>query len=424
MTTATKKIPTGYKQTEIGVIPVDWDTSLFIGIVDRYFDYRGRTPKKLGMEWGGGDILALSANNVQPGKIDSDKEAYYGSSELYKKWMVQGECKKDDVLLTMEAPLGNVAQIPDDKKYILSQRVILIKPKNKLTKDYLAKLLASAYFQNELLKNASGSTAQGIQRQKLDKIEVFFPKSIEEQTAIVTALSGIDLLIAKLNKLIEKKKNIKQGSMQELLAGRRRLPGFSGSWEIRNLGDLFDVKDGTHQTPRYVNEGIPFYSVESVTRNDFENTKYISQAEHKLLTKNFQIEKGDILMTRIGSIGDCKLITWEPNASFYVSLALLKPKSKETSPYIYHFSKTDFFKKELEDRSLQWAVPKKINLGEISKVKVYIPTDPKEQTTIANILSDMDAEIEKLESQLTKYQNIKQGMMQTLLTGKIRLLKK
>jgi type I restriction enzyme S subunit len=212
--------------------------------------------------------------------------------------------------------------------------------------------------------------------------------------------------------------------MQELLIGKCRLSGFSGKWETKSLGDLVDVKDGTHQTPKYVEEGISFYSVESVTRNDFENTKYISYAEHKLLTKNFKIEKGDILMTRIGSIGDCKLITWEPNASFYVSLALLKPKNKLTSPYIYHFSKTKYFKRELEDRSLQWAVPKKINLGEISKVKIYIPVDQKEQTAIANVLSDMDLEIQKLESQLSKYQNIKQGMMQKLLTGKIRLITK
>lgn len=422
MTTAIQKIAPGYKQTEVGVIPVDWDTSPFVEIVEKYIDYRGRTPKKIGLDWGGGDILALSANNVQMGKIDLNKEAYFGSSELYKKWMVQGECEKDDVILTMEAPLGNVAQIPDDKKYILSQRVILIKPNNKLTKNYLAKLLAGSHFQNELLKNASGSTAQGIQRKKLDKIVLFFPTSLQEQSSIATALSDIDLLIKKLEKLIDKKKNIKQGAMQELLTGNRRLPGFSNKWGIKILGELFDVKDGTHRTPKYFDEGIPFYSVESVTRDDFKNTKYISIVEHKLLTKNFSIEEGDILMTRIGSIGDCKLITWKPDASFYVSLALLKPRNKQTSPYIYHFSKTSFFKKELEDRSLQWAVPKKINLGEISNVKIYLPVDPQEQIAIAAILSDMNSEIKRLESQLYKYQNIKQGMTQNLLTGKIRLI--
>src|SRR5258708_7706794 len=125
----------------------EWETSTFVEIVEKYIDYRGRTPKKLGMDWGGGNILALSANNVQMGKIDTSKEAYFGSTELYKKWMVQGECEKNDVLLTMEAPLGNVAQIPDNKKYILSQRVLLIKPRDWLLRDFLAHYMKGFFFQ-------------------------------------------------------------------------------------------------------------------------------------------------------------------------------------------------------------------------------------------------------------------------------------
>lgn len=192
-------------------------------------------------------------------------------------------------------------------------------------------------------------------------------------------------------------------------------------WEVKELGELAEVKDGTHQTPKYFDSGIPFYSVESVTNNDFTNTKYISESEHKLLTKKFKIEEMDILMTRIGSIGDCKLITWRPNASFYVSLALLKLKNKLNAPYIYHFSKTSIFKKELEDRSLQWAIPKKINLGEISKVKIYIPKELSERTAIATVLSDTDALIEHLNNLIAKKKAIKQGAMQQLLTGKKRL---
>jgi len=85
---------TGYKQTEVGVIPEDWGLMPFIRAVGSYIDYRGRTPRKLGLSWGGGDILALSANNVQMGRIDTDKEAYFGSEELYRKWMIQGECER------------------------------------------------------------------------------------------------------------------------------------------------------------------------------------------------------------------------------------------------------------------------------------------------------------------------------------------
>ena len=104
-----------------------WKKEKLDDLISNYLDFRGKTPLKLGMNWGGGDIRALSANNVSKGKVDFEKECYYASEALYKKWMNKGDCEKGDVLLTMEAPLGNVAQIPDDKKYILSQRTILLK---------------------------------------------------------------------------------------------------------------------------------------------------------------------------------------------------------------------------------------------------------------------------------------------------------
>lgn len=127
----------------------------FQQLVKQYLDYRGRTPLKIGMGWGNGDIKALSANNVQMGYIDFKKECYFGSNELYKKWMTNGDCKKGDVILTTEAPLGNVAQIPNDSNYILSQRVILVKTRDEIVnKNYLFHLATSHIFQNELMRNS------------------------------------------------------------------------------------------------------------------------------------------------------------------------------------------------------------------------------------------------------------------------------
>ena len=198
------EINPGYKQTEVGVIPEDWEVMPFVRAVQSYIDYRGRTPRKLGLSWGGGDILALSANNVQMGRIDYDKGAYYGSDELYRKWMVQGECEPGDVLLTMEAPLGNVTQVPDSKKYILSQRVLLIKPKTWLLRDFLTHYMKSFFFQNQLSLNSTGSTAKGIQRKKLDELPVGLPPTLPEQTAIATILSDMDAEIAALETKLAK----------------------------------------------------------------------------------------------------------------------------------------------------------------------------------------------------------------------------
>jgi type I restriction enzyme S subunit len=212
-----------YRQTEVGIIPEDWELSPFRQIVASYIDYRGRTPRKLGLEWGGGDILALSANNVEMGKINQDKEAYFGSEALYRKWMLQGDCEKGDVLLTMEAPLGNVAQIPDSRRYILSQRVLLIKPKASVQHDFLAHSMQGSYFQKQLLDNATGSTAKGIQRRKLDTLPVYVPSDKAEQEAIAAILNDINLELSELDVSVSKARQIKQGMMQELLTGRIRL---------------------------------------------------------------------------------------------------------------------------------------------------------------------------------------------------------
>jgi type I restriction enzyme S subunit len=190
-------------------------------------------------------------------------------------------------------------------------------------------------------------------------------------------------------------------------------------WSVQTLRDLGKVHDGTHQTPRYVRDGVPFYSVEHVTSGDFNNTKFISIEEHRFLTRTFRMEKGDVLMTRIGSIGECRLIDWDVNASFYVSLALLKLRNIDAG-YVAQYSNSPMFKQEVELHSLPSAVPKKINLGPISDIRIAVPP-PEEQHAIATALSDVDALIAGLERLIAKKRDIKQAAMQQLLTGQTRL---
>lgn len=191
-------------------------------------------------------------------------------------------------------------------------------------------------------------------------------------------------------------------------------------WEIKSLGEVAMIKDGTHQTPKYVASGIPFFSVEHVTSGNFRDTKFISEKEHRFLTRSSKIEKGDILMTRIGSIGDCKLIDWEVDASYYVSLALLKIRSGYSAGYIAQYSKSASFQKEIELHSLQSAIPKKINLGPISEVRVAIPPRD-EQFAIAEALSEVDRLLAGLDCIIAKKRDLKQAAMQQLLTGQTRL---
>lgn len=214
--------PQLYKQSTLGWIPKEWNTPLFGQHIENVIDFRGRTPKKLGLDWGDGDILALSANNVKTGGIDTSKEAYYSGERLYRKWMTSGDTRKGDVLLTMEAPLGNVAQIPDNARYILSQRVIALRFNElAILNDFAYWQIQSNPFQAAMVKRSTGSTATGIQRAELVKLDFLAPP-IPEQRNIAAKLFGVDLRLNDEMSLLEKHIQEKSGLMDDLLTGRVR----------------------------------------------------------------------------------------------------------------------------------------------------------------------------------------------------------
>ncbi|MBR3917954.1 MAG: restriction endonuclease subunit S [Clostridia bacterium] len=206
-----------YKDSPLGKIPVEWECVPFETVIEKLYDYRGRTPKKLGMEWGG-DIPALSASNVCMGEIDFNKQTNFGSEKLYRKWMSQGDIHKDYIAFTMEAPLGNVALVPEERKYILSQRTIVFNCKQDICKNrYLYYYLASDSFQSYLQKYNSGTTAKGIQRKQLYKMFIVYPSKTREQEDIYRALEHIDSCLANAKKHLIKHQAIKTGLMQDLL---------------------------------------------------------------------------------------------------------------------------------------------------------------------------------------------------------------
>lgn len=419
-----ENIPEGYKKTDVGVIPEDWDC-VELGTVIKYvkgYAFKSKDYRKNGVR-----IIRISDTTFDSIK---DESAVY-IDPLYSYQYNNWKLFEDDIIVST---VGSKPPMYDslvgksillNKEYagsLLNQNAVVLRSKCKKQKLIYANLRQPNYIKHIEMIFRGNANQASITLNELFKFKFAMPKCFDEQQAIANAFSDIDSLIFSLEKLIDKKKNIKQGAMQELLTGKKRLDGFCGKLINIKLGEVCDIKDGTHQTPKYVDSGIPFYSVESISRNEFKNTKFISQEEHETLTKSYRIEKEDILMTRIGSIGKCKYINWDVNASFYVSLALLKVKKDFCAEFIYHYSETEYFNKEIELNSLQSAIPKKINLGKISNVRILIPPTFEEQTAIAKILSDMDTELEKLNQKLNKYKEIKQGMMQELLTGKRRLI--
>ena len=192
-------------------------------------------------------------------------------------------------------------------------------------------------------------------------------------------------------------------------------------WEVKEVKKIAKIYDGTHSTPNYVDYGIPFYSVEHITSNNFKNTKFISEEVFFNENKRVKLERGDILMSRIGDIGTAKYIDWDVNASFYVTLALFKKITEKIDFKFITFSiNSSVFAKELHKRTLHVAFPKKINLGDIGKCKIPLPPLP-EQKKIADCLSTWDVAIEKQNALINALTQRKKALMQQLLTGKKRL---
>ena len=415
------EVKAGYRQTEVGVIPEDWEVVSFLELSQKILDYRGRTPRKLGMEWGGGDIPALSAGNVKMGSIDFDEECYFGSDVLYKHWMINGDVEKDDIIVTLEAPLGNVALIPDSRKYILSQRTILLKlNSDRVSNNFLFQLMLSKWFQNILAENATGSTAKGIQRKKFEKLKVPIPP-LPEQRAIATALSDVDALITSQDKLTAKKRDIKQAAMQELLSGKRRLPGFSGEWVDKKLGDIGECLIGLTYEPSNVKaHGLLVLRSSNVADGElkFEDNVFVDiDVPEKII-----VRKDDILIcVRNGSrdlIGKCALIDGKAEGmTFGAFMSIFR------TPYgrfVFHQFQSDLIKKQIREHL--GATINQITNKSLKSFKIPFPNDENERNAIATVLSDMDADLAALEQKRDKTKAIKQGMMQELLTGRIRLV--
>lgn len=195
----------------------EWDEISLLDSIERIIDFRGRTPKKLGLDWSPSGYRALSALNVKQGYIDFSIDPHFGDQELYDKWMNGSELHQGQVLFTTEAPMGNVAQVPNTDKYILSQRTIAFVVKSEIiSEDFLAVLLRSYNVFRELSALSSGGTAKGVSQKVLANLSVSIPTDLVEQTAIGNYFQKLDALINQHQQQITKLNNIKQACLSKM----------------------------------------------------------------------------------------------------------------------------------------------------------------------------------------------------------------
>ena len=275
-------------------------------------------------------------------------------------------------------------------------------------------------------KYCQGTKQQSYTAAIVKKLPICCPKDPEEQIAIATALSDTDTLIAALDKKIAKKQQIKQGAMQQLLSGKKRLPGFNGEWVEKKLGENFFVRSGYGFPILFQGNKdgiIPFYKVSDM--NNIGNGIFLSKSNNYISEEvanrlNIRLfKRGSILFAKIGAaiFLERKRIATSHCSIDNNMMGLEKKEASMDERYFYHLLNTI----KLSDLSSSSALPS-LSSSTIENILILIPNNKPEQTAIAQILTDMDNEIAQLEKERDKYKELKAGMMQVLLKGKVRLV--
>jgi len=324
--------------------------------------------------------------------------------------------KGNSITITGRGSVGHAECRKQDFDAIIRLLVLIPKKSNIVNPYYLTQFI------NQYVSFPLESTGvPQLTVPQIENIEVALP-DYTQQVATAEALSDIDSLLSSLQKLIEKKKAIKQGAMQELLTGKKRLPGFSGEWSKQQLGDICNiVNGGTPSTSiaEFWNGKILWCTPTDITSC---STKYIYTTESKITESGLKassatlLPKGALLLCSRATIGEVRIAgnTICTNQGFK-SLVVHQNISNEWLYYMVHVLKFNMLEKAIGSTFLE------ISKKDLAELDIIVP-EFTEQKAIAQVLSDMDNEIELLEKKLAKYQQIKQGMMQELLTGRIRLV--
>lgn len=401
-----------FKETEIGKIPVDWE---YANAGD-YIDFITGFPFK-SKDFVSSGVKLLRGSNVKRNNIDWSESITQYLPEItfeHNKYILE----ENDIVISMDGSLvgKSFGQITSkDLPALLVQRVARIRGKNNST-SYLKQYYCSEYFTKHCDNNKTSSAIPHISPKDILEFKILIPTNVKEQEKIAEVLSDTDLWIESTEALLAKKRQIKKGAMQKLLSPKE-------DWEVRKLGEVAEYRRGSFPQPygleKWYDEhnGMPFVQVFDVAKN----MKLKSTTKQRIsdLAKNYSVfvAKGNLVLTIQGSIGRIALTQYD---SYVDRTLLIFTNFKIPMDKVFFMYKVyELF--QIEKIKAPGGTIKTITKEELSAFIFHFPKSLKTQQEIAEILSSMDLEIESLENRLQKARQLKQGMMQDLLTGKVRL---
>ena len=418
-------IETRFQDTKVGRIPVDWDATS----IDKLCTLKAR------IGWQGlttgeylpqGDYILITGTDFKDGYIDWKNCCYVSKWRYDQDTNIQ--IKEGDVLISKDGTIGKVAflnSIPGPGT--LNSGVFVVRPKQEdiVNQAYLSWIFKSIWFKSFIDQLTAGSTINHLYQKDFVKFQLVYPKDKSEQTRIATALSNIDALISELGKLIEKKRAIKQGAMQQLLTGKKRLKGFSEPWVEIKLGEDATILRGGSPRPieDYITDsqdGLNWIKIGDVKPDDKYFRKTAEKIKKEGLTKTRQVKKGDFILSNSMSFGRPYILDID-GCIHDGWLVIQDYQETYDMQFLYYVLCSDGVKDQYIAMAAGSSV-QNLNKEKVANVILNAPASLEEQSAIASVLSSMDEEISSLEAKREKYTSIKQGMMQQLLTGKIRLI--
>jgi type I restriction enzyme S subunit len=392
------EVTPGYKQSEVGVIPEEWEVRNLSDVSRKITDGDHVTPMRTSQGY-----YLLSARNVLNGRIDVSDVDYVGFAE-YQRMKQRCGPEAGDILISCSGTIGRVTVVPVGFECVLVRSAALAKIDPELADGvFLQFWLQGSKAQWQIASSVNQGAQPNLFLNHIERLLCPRPP-LPEQRAIATALSDVDGLLGALDRLIAKKRDLKQAAMQQLLTGQTRLPGFHGEWDMRRLGDVASVSKGTQLHSSEANEGGKFAHLNGgITPSSYTNKSNTA---------------GNTIAISEGG-NSCGFVQFMQEPYWCGGHCYSVIPNGADNHFLYHSLKGQ--------QSAIMALRVGSGLPNVQKTglldfKISIPETLPEQTAIATVLTTMDAELAGLEQQRAKTAAIKQGMMQGLLTGRIRLL--
>jgi type I restriction enzyme S subunit len=423
------EVKPGYKQTEVGVIPEEWDVFSLSELTEP------QRPISYGIVQTGPNVAngvsCLRVLDIHEGRINKCDliTTSKGISDSYRRTVL----KAGDLVMPLRGKVGDVGLVDEELEGAnLTRGVALIAIRSGWSPVFCQQAISAKSTRRRLEQAMNGSALQEIPIASLRSFKIPTPKTLPEQRAIATALSDVDGLLGGLDRLIAKKRDLKQAAMQQLLTGQTRLPGFTGEWEITPLSDLItEFRGGAPLKPSdFTITGIKVLPKGGVGRTgwlqveadnlQFCSPVYAAAHPHNQVDQSYTIVVLRDLVPSGPSIGLMVLVKEPERYLLAQGVYGFKVNERAEPRYLVQLSSTLWYRR-LMNSIMVGSTQVHITNTAFKCVQIPLPTAP-EQTAIAEVLSDMDAEIAALEQRRQKTRALKQAMMQELLTGRTRLV--